>query len=79
MSDHKLERIHLLPRLWTAPANPVTITELTLLLRTENHLPPYIQAYDQFKSKGVDAVYCLASNDVFVSTSDRSPNTIDRG
>ncbi|KAM0751607.1 Redoxin [Meredithblackwellia eburnea MCA 4105] len=33
---------------------------------TANHLPPYIEAYEQFKSKGVDAIYCVASNDTFV-------------
>ncbi|KAL8291854.1 hypothetical protein RQP46_002112 [Phenoliferia psychrophenolica] len=31
-----------------------------------NHLPPYLEKYDELKSKGVDAVYCIASNDVFV-------------
>ncbi|KAI5480180.1 peroxiredoxin 5, atypical 2-Cys peroxiredoxin [Pseudohyphozyma bogoriensis] len=31
-----------------------------------NHIPPFVQAYDQFKSKGVDAVYVIASNDLFV-------------
>lgn len=32
-------------------------------------MPPYVQAYDELKSKGVSDVYCIASNDVFVSES----------
>ena len=28
--------------------------------------PPYITEAEKFKQKGVDAVYCLASNDAFV-------------
>ncbi|BGO92150.1 hypothetical protein NBRC10512_000881 [Rhodotorula toruloides] len=35
---------------------------------SENHLPPYVTAYDQFKSKGVDAIYCIATNDMFVQS-----------
>jgi len=31
-----------------------------------NHLPPYLENFDQFKAKGVDAIYVVASNDVFV-------------
>jgi len=31
-----------------------------------NHLPGFIKLADQFKSKGVDQIYCLASNDLFV-------------
>lgn len=31
-----------------------------------NHLPPYIQKYDEFKSKGVDVIAVVAANDVFV-------------
>ncbi|KAF9223063.1 1-Cys peroxiredoxin isozyme [Gyrodon lividus] len=31
-----------------------------------NHLPPYIQKYEQFKAKGVDVVAVLAANDPFV-------------
>jgi len=31
-----------------------------------NHIPPYIQKYEEFKSKGVDAIAVLAANDVFV-------------
>jgi len=31
-----------------------------------NHLPPYIQKYDEFKAKGVDVVAVLAANDPFV-------------
>lgn len=47
--------------------------------RTENHLPPYIKAYDEFKAKGVDAIYCLASNDVFVMSAwGRSLHTADK-
>ncbi|GAA5931360.1 hypothetical protein JCM3775_005004 [Rhodotorula graminis] len=35
---------------------------------SENHLPPYVTEYDQFKSKGVDSIYCIASNDLFVQS-----------
>ncbi|GAA5826560.1 hypothetical protein JCM11251_002428 [Rhodosporidiobolus azoricus] len=35
---------------------------------SENHLPPYVTSYDDFKSKGVDAVYCISSNDLFVQS-----------
>ncbi|KAJ2916682.1 hypothetical protein MD484_g3742, partial [Candolleomyces efflorescens] len=31
-----------------------------------NHLPPYLEKYDQFKAKGVDAIAVLAANDPFV-------------
>ncbi|TFK36225.1 peroxiredoxin [Crucibulum laeve] len=31
-----------------------------------NHLPPYIQKYDEFKAKGIDVVAVVAANDVFV-------------
>ena len=31
-----------------------------------NHLPPYIQKLDQLKSKGVDTVAVIASNDAWV-------------
>ena len=31
-----------------------------------NHLPPYLEKYDQFKAKGVDILAVLAANDVFV-------------
>jgi len=31
-----------------------------------NHLPPYLQKYDEFKGKGVDVIAVLASNDPFV-------------
>ncbi|CAA7270351.1 unnamed protein product [Cyclocybe aegerita] len=31
-----------------------------------NHLPPYIQKYDEFKAKGVDVVAVVAANDPFV-------------
>lgn len=30
------------------------------------HLPPYIQKFDELKSKGVDIVAVIASNDAFV-------------
>jgi alkyl hydroperoxide reductase 1 len=30
------------------------------------HLPPYIKKIDEFKSKGVDVVATIASNDAFV-------------
>ncbi|KAG0653949.1 hypothetical protein C6P46_002056 [Rhodotorula mucilaginosa] len=35
---------------------------------SENHVPPYVTAYDQFKAKGVDAIYCIATNDLFVQS-----------
>jgi len=31
-----------------------------------NHLPPYLQKYDELRAKGVDAIYVLAANDCFV-------------
>ncbi|RXW22410.1 hypothetical protein EST38_g3445 [Candolleomyces aberdarensis] len=31
-----------------------------------NHLPPYLEKYDQFKAKGVDTIAVLAANDPFV-------------
>lgn len=31
-----------------------------------NHLPPYIEKYDQFKAKGVDVIAVVAANDAFV-------------
>ncbi|KAF9238248.1 1-Cys peroxiredoxin isozyme [Melanogaster broomeanus] len=31
-----------------------------------NHLPGYLQRYDQFKAKGVDVIAVLAANDPFV-------------
>ncbi|KIM80252.1 hypothetical protein PILCRDRAFT_822764 [Piloderma croceum F 1598] len=31
-----------------------------------NHLPPYIEKYEEFKAKGVDTIVVLASNDPFV-------------
>ncbi|SCV69953.1 BQ2448_1347 [Microbotryum intermedium] len=33
---------------------------------SEAHLPGYLEGYERLQSKGVDAVYCIASNDVFV-------------
>lgn len=35
---------------------------------SENHLPPYVTSYDQFKGKGVDGIYCIATNDLFVQS-----------
>ncbi|KAF9477203.1 thioredoxin-dependent peroxidase [Pholiota conissans] len=32
----------------------------------QNHLPPYIQKYDEFKAKGVDVIAVIAANDPFV-------------
>ncbi|KIY50085.1 thioredoxin-dependent peroxidase [Fistulina hepatica ATCC 64428] len=31
-----------------------------------NHLPPYLQKYNEFKAKGVDVVAVVAANDPFV-------------
>ncbi|KAL0580440.1 peroxiredoxin type-2 [Marasmius crinis-equi] len=31
-----------------------------------NHLPPYLEKYDEFKKKGVDIIAVLAGNDAFV-------------
>ncbi|KAH9838051.1 1-Cys peroxiredoxin isozyme [Rhodofomes roseus] len=31
-----------------------------------NHLPPYLQKYDEFKAKGVDVIAVIAANDAFV-------------
>ncbi|OBZ78328.1 putative peroxiredoxin [Grifola frondosa] len=31
-----------------------------------NHLPPYLEKYDQFKAKGVDVIAVVAANDPFV-------------
>ncbi|KAJ6607714.1 1-Cys peroxiredoxin isozyme [Mycena sp. CBHHK59/15] len=31
-----------------------------------NHLPPYIEKYDEFKAKGVDVIAVVAANDMFV-------------
>ncbi|GAA5971028.1 hypothetical protein JCM11641_004118 [Rhodosporidiobolus odoratus] len=35
---------------------------------SENHLPPYVTSYDDFKAKGVDSIYCISSNDLFVQS-----------
>jgi peroxiredoxin len=35
---------------------------------SKQHLPGYVQNYDELKSKGFDAVACTAVNDVFVLT-----------
>lgn len=46
---------------------------------SENHLPPYVEAADKFKSKGVADVYVVASNDVFVvSAWGRALHTTDK-
>ncbi|KAF9500311.1 Redoxin [Pleurotus eryngii] len=31
-----------------------------------NHLPPYVEKYEEFKAKGVDVIAVLAANDLFV-------------
>ncbi|KAJ7834035.1 1-Cys peroxiredoxin isozyme [Mycena olivaceomarginata] len=31
-----------------------------------NHLPPFLEKYDQFKAKGVDVIAVIAANDLFV-------------
>ncbi|KAI0828517.1 Redoxin [Trametes gibbosa] len=31
-----------------------------------NHIPPFLQKYDEFKAKGVDVVAIVAANDAFV-------------
>jgi len=31
-----------------------------------NHLPPFLEKYDEFKAKGVDVIAVLAANDPFV-------------
>jgi thioredoxin-dependent peroxiredoxin len=33
---------------------------------SSTHLPGYEKMYDEFKSKGVDEIYCLSVNDAFV-------------
>ncbi len=33
---------------------------------TERHLPGYIEAAEAFKAKGIDEIWCVAVNDVFV-------------
>lgn len=52
----------------TVPATVVLFTVPGAFTPTcsANHLPPYLEKFDEFKSKGVDAIYVLASNDVFV-------------
>jgi peroxiredoxin len=35
---------------------------------SRQHLPGYVQKYDELKSKGFDAVACTAVNDIFVLT-----------
>ncbi|KAJ3256395.1 hypothetical protein HK103_005524 [Boothiomyces macroporosus] len=31
-----------------------------------SHLPSFVTHYEEFKKKGVDSVYCLSTNDIFV-------------
>lgn len=31
-----------------------------------NHLPPYLEKYEEFKKQGVDAIVVIAANDPFV-------------
>lgn len=31
-----------------------------------NHLPPYLEKYEEFKAKGVDVIAVIAANDAFV-------------
>ena len=31
-----------------------------------NHLPPYLEKYEEFKAKGVDVIAVIAANDPFV-------------
>lgn len=31
-----------------------------------NHLPPYLEKYEEFKAKGVDVIAVVAVNDPFV-------------
>jgi len=31
-----------------------------------NHIPPYVEKYEEFKAKGVDIIAVLAANDAFV-------------
>ncbi|KAJ3321954.1 hypothetical protein HDV06_003691 [Boothiomyces sp. JEL0866] len=31
-----------------------------------SHLPSFVTHYEEFKKKGVDTVYCLSTNDIFV-------------
>ncbi|KAF7369340.1 Peroxiredoxin [Mycena venus] len=31
-----------------------------------NHLPPFLEKYDEFKAKGVDVIAVIAANDLFV-------------
>ncbi|EKU23114.1 peroxiredoxin 5, atypical 2-Cys peroxiredoxin [Nannochloropsis gaditana CCMP526] len=35
---------------------------------TNTHAPEYLAMYESFKAKGVDAIYCIASNDCFVTS-----------
>ena len=31
-----------------------------------NHLPPYLEKYEEFKAKGIDVIAVIAANDPFV-------------
>lgn len=31
-----------------------------------NHLPGYVESYETFKEKGIDAIYCVSVNDIYV-------------
>ncbi|EJF61597.1 Redoxin [Dichomitus squalens] len=33
-----------------------------------NHLPPFVEKYDEFKAKGVDVIAVVAANDAFVQS-----------
>ena len=33
-----------------------------------NHLPGYLENYDELKSKGVDEIICFSTNDIFVNS-----------
>lgn len=33
---------------------------------SEQHLPGYLERYDEFKAKGIDEIWCVAVNDAFV-------------
>jgi peroxiredoxin len=49
-------------------ANPATPSYSFTKTCSENHVPPYVEKYDEFKSKGVDSIYCISSNDLFVQS-----------
>ncbi|KDR72792.1 hypothetical protein GALMADRAFT_252056 [Galerina marginata CBS 339.88] len=55
-------------------ATPLTLTGKNVIIGVpgafttpcNGHLPPYIESYDKFKAKGVEAIYVFGVNDVFV-------------